>query len=109
MVANHSIKVNGKWYRAGEEISSAEPLKKEQEQEQKQYTKTDINRMSTAELQTLAAEVGIDNAFDTSGGELKKLLIENFGLQQVKAMELKDTVEMMNSEDYKERFKAEYQ
>lgn len=24
-------------------------------------------------------------------------------------MELKDTVEMMNSEDYKERFKAEYQ
>lgn len=80
MVANHSIKVNGKWYRAREEISSAEPLKKEQEQEQKRYTKTDINRMSTAELQTLAAEVGIDNAFDTSGGELKKLLIENFGL-----------------------------
>ncbi len=23
-------------------------------------------------------------------------------------MELKDTIEMMNSEDYKERFKAEY-
>lgn len=27
---------------------------------------------------------------------------------ELKAMELKDTVEMMNSEDYKERFKAEY-
>lgn len=48
--------------------------------EGKSYTKTDINRMTTAELQTLAAEVGIDNAFDTSGGELKKLLIEHFGL-----------------------------
>lgn len=47
---------------------------------EKQYTKTDINRMTTAELQTLAAEVGIENAFDTSGGELKKLLIEHFGL-----------------------------
>lgn len=80
MVAKNSIKVNGKWYRAGEEISSAEPLMKEQEQEQKQYTKTDINRMTTAELQTLATEVGIDNAFDTNGGELKKLLIEHFGL-----------------------------
>lgn len=47
---------------------------------EKQYTKTDINRMTTAELQTLAAEIGIENAFDTSGGELKKLLIEHFGL-----------------------------
>lgn len=76
MVAKHSIKVNGKWYRAGEEIFSAEP----QEKESKQYTKTEINRMPLSELQMLAAEVGIDNAFDTSGGELKKLLIEHFGL-----------------------------
>lgn len=48
--------------------------------EEKQYTKTDINRMPLSELQMLAAEVGIDNAFDTSGGELKKLLIEHFRL-----------------------------
>lgn len=27
---------------------------------------------------------------------------------ELKVMELKDTVEMMNSDDYKERFKAEY-
>lgn len=53
---------------------------KDEPTEQKQYTKTDINRMTTAELQTLAAEVGIENAFDTNGGELKKLLIEHFGL-----------------------------
>lgn len=83
MVAKHSVKVNGKWYRAGEEISPAEPKKNDPEQkkaEQPQYTKTEINRMSTAELQSLAAEVGIENAFDKSGGELKKLLIEHFGL-----------------------------
>lgn len=55
-------------------------LVEEKPTKEKQYTKTDINRMSTAELQSLAAEVGIENAFDTSGGELKKLLIEHFGL-----------------------------
>lgn len=27
---------------------------------------------------------------------------------ELKVMELRDTIEMMNSEDYKERFKAEY-
>ena len=44
------------------------------------YTKTDINRMSTADLQSLAAEQGIENATELSGAELKKLLIEKFGL-----------------------------
>ena len=44
------------------------------------YTKTDINRMSTADLQALAAEQGIKNATELSGAELKKLLIEKFGL-----------------------------
>ena len=44
------------------------------------YTKTDRNRMSTADLQALAAEQGIENATELSGAELKKLLIEKFGL-----------------------------
>lgn len=48
--------------------------------ESKQYTKTEINRMSTAELQNLAAAEGIENAFETSGNELKKILAEHFGL-----------------------------
>lgn len=46
----------------------------------KKYTKTEINRMSTAELQNLAAAEGIENAFETSGNELKKILAEYFGL-----------------------------
>ena len=33
---------------------------------------------------------------------------EENNMETMRAMELRDTVEMMNSEDYKERFKAEY-
>ena len=73
------VNKNGVWYPAGAEVpEGTAPHNKESDQ--KQYTKTDINRMSTAELQALAAEVGIENASDTSGSELKKLLIEHFAL-----------------------------
>lgn len=47
---------------------------------EKKYTKTEINRMSTAELQNLAAAEGIENAFETSGNELKKILASHYGL-----------------------------
>lgn len=46
----------------------------------KRYTKSEINRMSTAELQNLAAAEGIENAFETSGSKLKEILAEHFGL-----------------------------
>lgn len=46
----------------------------------KKYTKSEINRMSTAELQNLAAAEGIENAFETSGNELKKILTTHYGL-----------------------------
>lgn len=44
------------------------------------YTKTDINRMSTADLQKLAGEKGIENADSFSGADLKKMLIELINL-----------------------------
>lgn len=44
------------------------------------YTKTDISRMSTSDLQSLAVAQGMENAKELSGAELKKLLIEKFGL-----------------------------
>lgn len=56
------------------------PGNAEKEPEAKQYTKTEIKRMSTAELQNLAATVGVENAFDRSGGELKEILIQKFNL-----------------------------
>ena len=43
-----------------------------------EYTKTEINRMSTADLKELAEKNGLDNSL--SGAELKKLLIEHYGL-----------------------------
>lgn len=65
------------------ELSSSQNLQKRpliKKVENKQYTKTEINRMSTAELQNLAAAEGIENAFETSGNELKKILAEHFCL-----------------------------
>lgn len=48
------------------------------ETNENQYTKTDINRMSTADLKKLAKENGIDESM--SGAEIKKILIEKFNL-----------------------------
>ena len=70
---------NGVWYPAGTEVPEDNPNTKT-ENEQNQYTKTEINRMSTAELQTLALENGIDGSDEMTGAELKKVLIEKFGL-----------------------------
>lgn len=47
---------------------------------EKKYTKTEISKMSTAELQTLASNEGIEDAESTSGTQLKKILVEHFGL-----------------------------
>ena len=77
MIAQNTMKMNGKWYKAGEEISLAKP---QEEVKQNQYTKTEINRRSTAELQTLALENGVDGSNEMTGAELKKVLIEKFGL-----------------------------
>ena len=77
MIAQNTMKFNGKWYKAGEEISLAKP---QAEAKQNQYTKTEINRMSTAELQTLALGNGVDGSNEMTGAELKKVLIEKFGL-----------------------------
>lgn len=77
MIAQNTMKMNGKWYKAGEEISLAKP---QEEVKQNQYTKTEINRMSTAELQGLALENGVDGSDEMTGAELKKVLIEKFGL-----------------------------
>lgn len=42
------------------------------------YTKTEINRMSTADLKKLAKENGLDDSL--SGAEIKKALIDKFNL-----------------------------
>lgn len=66
---------NGKWYAAGEEVPDVVPGNKPNA-----YTKTEINRMPTAELQALAAQNGIENAAEMSGVDLKTILIDKLGL-----------------------------
>lgn len=87
MIAQNTVKVNGKWFYAGQEIAGVEKSAPDfsqfmnpPETEEDKYTKTDINRMATAELKAFAKEQGVDNAEDMTGAELKKVLIEKLGL-----------------------------
>ena len=54
------------------------PPEESTEAKETEYTKTEINRMSTADLKELAEKNGLDNSL--SGAELKKLLINHYGL-----------------------------
>ena len=88
------VNKNGIWYPAWTEVpDGTKPIaedKKEddfskhmnppKENDGFNYTKTEINRMSTAELKEVAKANGIENAEDITGSELKKILIEKFKL-----------------------------
>ena len=50
------------------------------ESTEKTYTKTEIFRMSTADLRVFGAKSGIANAENMSGTDLKKLLVVKLGL-----------------------------
>ena len=72
------VNKNGIWYPAGAEVP--QEINIQEEKQEKKYTKTEISRMNVAELKELATEIGVENASETSGSELKKILIEHFGL-----------------------------
>lgn len=74
------VNYNGVWYPAGSEVPAGASFAEEISEEQKTYTKTEINRMPASELKALAMEHGIAEAEEKSGTEIKKLLIEKFGL-----------------------------
>lgn len=58
------------------EKESVEPVS----EEKKTYKKSDIFRMSTADLQELAESEGIENARELPGSELKTILVKHFNL-----------------------------
>jgi len=60
-----------------EEVEHEEEVKVEETQK-KFYTRTDIYRMTTAELKDLAKSEGLDDTL--SGNKLKDVLIEHFGI-----------------------------
>lgn len=97
MVFNHRVKFNGILYEIGQDvpmedkkaenkvnIKPQEVLETKVEEvkevvaEMPTYSKTEINRMSTADLKKLAKENGIDESM--SGAEIKKELIKKFEL-----------------------------
>ena len=81
MIATHFTKVNGKWYRAGQEIPAffnAETP--ENEAEENHYTRTDINRMPVDKLRILAEEKGITGAESMNGADIKKALFDVLGI-----------------------------
>ena len=90
MIYNHLVKYNGVYYPAGtdvpvgvkpvEEVKKVEEIK-EVVAEMPTYSKTEINRMSTADLKELAKEQGLDD--ELSGSDIKKALIKKFGLQEI--------------------------
>ena len=86
MVATHTMKINGVAYRVGEDIPSPDekPVAVNETVnevvDEKHYSKSDIMTMKAADLRTLAGENGIERPDEYTGGELKKMLIERFGL-----------------------------
>lgn len=78
------VNYDGVWYPAGTDVPVGDiksPTNKEiSEAENHQYSKTEIQRLSVAELQRLAEKEGIVGASEISGSQLKKILVEHFGL-----------------------------
>ena len=48
--------------------------------EEKQYSRSEISRMSTADLKTLAPTLGIEVTEESTGAKLKEEIIEKLGL-----------------------------
>lgn len=94
MVCDHMVKVNGRYYQAGENAPEIEGeggkrslppfpdrnIEFEKNTVQKPHTKTDIQRMSKAELLEMAKSTGIEGADNMTGSELKEYLLNAFGL-----------------------------
>ena len=84
MIYPYIVNKNGVWYPSGadvpEDISPITTDNLTEKLVRNEHTKTEINRMSTAELQELALENNIEGANEMTGAELKKVLIEKFGL-----------------------------
>lgn len=76
MIAEYTMKRNGKWYKAGDEV----PEINTPESSDFRYTKTDINRMSVSDLRQIVTGTGVENADIMTGAEMKEYLIDLFGL-----------------------------
>ena len=79
MVAEYTVKRNGKWYHAGDVIEEVEESASSLPFE-KAHTKTEINRMSVDDLKALAAENDVPGYDDMTGTALKEDFINMLNL-----------------------------
>lgn len=79
MVAEYTVKRNGKWYHAGDVIEEVEESASSLPFE-KVHTKTEINRMSVDDLKALAAENDVPGYEDMTGTALKEYFINMLNL-----------------------------
>ena len=87
MKFDHRVKVNGKWYNAGEEINTSpvnavSKTEKENVENQNKTTlkRTDIQKMKVEELKELATSLGIEFNDETNGTQLKKEIFIKLGM-----------------------------
>ena len=79
MVAEYTVKRNGKWYHAGDAIEEVEESASSLPFE-KAHTKTEINRMSVDDLKALTAENDVPGYEDMTGTALKEYFINMLNL-----------------------------
>lgn len=72
----YMVNKNGVLYPAGTEVPAGEHTK----EPDKMYSKSDISRMSTADLKTLAPTLGIEVTEESTGAKLKEEIIAKLGL-----------------------------
>ena len=80
MIAEYTVKRNGKWYKAGEFIPETEVSASGINPEKFQKTKTEINMMKVDDLRTLAKQYGIENADSMTGSAIKEHFVKIFDL-----------------------------
>lgn len=69
---------NGVFYPAGADVPAG--TKEGYKADEKQYSKSEIQRMSTADLKTLAPTLGIEVTEESTGAKLKEEIIARLGL-----------------------------
>lgn len=76
MKYGYTVKRDGVLYPAGTDVPTGASAK----ELDKTYSKSDISRMSTADLKTFAPTLGIDVKEESTGTKLKEEIIAKLGL-----------------------------
>lgn len=75
-----STNADGEAQTPAPDADSSDDEESENDEQEHNYTKTEVNRMLTTDLHTLAKELGIEGEADKSGAQLKVEIINKLGL-----------------------------